>query len=372
MADGINVVAYVHANPVNLRDPFGTDGVGEMIDNIVKFIADNRALIMQLAIDLSGPLGSIIDLISAATGQDWAGWLAGGGNGEPEAMGWFDRAVAVGAAALTLAAGALTLIPKLKKIFAGIEELVDRARSGAGRAGGKMSPLPGGSCFLAATLVMVANDTLTAIEDIAVGDLVQCEIPAGMPDVSGAEFVKPVTATSKRLYEGVVITIVVEGGGIQSKISGTPQHQFWCVNRHEWVPLGALEGGDLLDGIAGSVRVVRRDVEFTKTAVFNLTVEFAHSYRVSELGVLVHNDCTRRARMLEIMNDPDTPSHIRGWIQQEVNSGRRYLRSPPGYDLAHKHGRMARDGYTHQSSPSNFQTEELHDLQHHRSGGYRY
>lgn len=61
------------------------------------------------------------------------------------------------------------------------------------------------------------------------------------------------------------------------------------VGRHAWVPMGQVEVGERLDGSSGDVEVVGREVAFARVPVFNFGVEHAHGYRVTELGVLVHN-----------------------------------------------------------------------------------
>jgi RHS repeat-associated protein len=371
--DGLNVVAYVHANPVNLSDPYGTDGIGDVIQSIMDFINNNRELVAGLIMDLLGPLEGILDLISAATGKDITGWLRGGMKGDgPEAMGWWDRACAAASAAVTIAAGAAKLFPKLKSILQKIEDVVEKLKGAVATKAQDLAKCVGG-CFLAGTLVAMGNGSFVPIESVGSGQCVRCEVPGAMPGLLGVEQTQAVVDASVRVYEGPIITVVVVAcSGVQAEISGTPEHPFWCVSRHEWVPLGSLAVGDRLDGLNGDVGVVGRKVAFGRARVFNFTVEQAHSYRVSELGVLVHNsyDPTRVARLQEIMVDPDTPAHISGWLRQEFNRGG-HIRMPPGYDLAHKQGRMRRQGYTHQSSPSSMQTGELHDLQHHRPGGYR-
>jgi hypothetical protein len=84
---------------------------------------------------------------------------------------------------------------------------------------------------------------------------------------------------------------VIEGRGKTAKLVGTADHPIWCVSRQQWVALGSLKTGDRLDGLEGELEVIGREVVFGRVEVFNITVAHAHSYRVSELGVLVHNGC---------------------------------------------------------------------------------
>ena len=71
------------------------------------------------------------------------------------------------------------------------------------------------------------------------------------------------------------------------------------------------------------------------TLTYNLTVADFHTYFVGEDGVLVHNG--RGAAWRAIHESPNTAKWIKGWIQQELNSGRSYsrVRSPRSCDLGH-------------------------------------
>lgn len=88
--------------------------------------------------------------------------------------------------------------------------------------------------------------------------------------------------------------MVVARGDGRAKVSGAPERPFWVVSRHAWVPMGQVEIGDRLDGSSGDVEVVGREVAFAREPVFNFEVEHAHSYRLTELGVLVHNVCNKK------------------------------------------------------------------------------
>jgi len=59
----------------------------------------------------------------------------------------------------------------------------------------------------------------------------------------------------------------------------------------------------------------------------------------------------RKDFMLASLSDPNVAKHIKGWIQQEVNSvgNSGYWRSPPGYDVGHKTAGI--------DQPDNFQWE---------------
>ena len=80
-------------------------------------------------------------------------------------------------------------------------------------------------------------------------------------------------------------------------------------------------------------------------------------------------DCGRsgkQAKLRSLLDDPNTPKHVKGWIKQELNSifrkKRRTIRNPKGYELAHKRGMEAAKGFGYEHS--NLQLASLHKLQH--------
>jgi hypothetical protein len=306
MHDGVNVLAYVHANPVNLSDPFGTSGVGEMLDNIMDFINNNRDIIADLLVDLMGPLEGVLDLLSAATGKDITGWLKGGCSaGGPAGMGWWDRACAAAAAAVKIAAGGLRLISKLKDILNKMSELVDRARAAIAAGGRKALCKLTGTCFVAGTLVLMENGALVRIEDVPLHAEVACATPPALPGQSSRRASGTVTERFSDHYAGAVIKLQVQRGACLTTIQGTPDHPFWSVNRHEWAPMGTLVPGDLLEASDGVAQVLHREVEFGSAMVFNMRVDAVHSYRVSPLGVLVHNGCVVNENGVKVMVYPN-------------------------------------------------------------------
>ncbi|WET42268.1 RHS repeat-associated core domain-containing protein [Citrobacter enshiensis] len=74
----------------------------------------------------------------------------------------------------------------------------------------------------------------------------------------------------------------------------------------------------------------------------------------------------KQARLKELANDPKQPRHVRGWIQQELNSiarGKRTnIRNPPGYEMAHGRGYESSKGYSYKYSEP--QHTDLHRRQH--------
>ncbi|WP_344812262.1 polymorphic toxin type 8 domain-containing protein, partial [Chitinophaga oryziterrae] len=82
----------------------------------------------------------------------------------------------------------------------------------------------------------------------------------------------------------------------------------------------------------------------------------------------------KQQRLKELANDPNQSSANRGWLKNEMrhveNGNRQTLRLPGnsrnsktrGYELAHPHGKRAKDGNSYQDAK--LQTAELHKLEH--------
>jgi RHS repeat-associated protein len=78
--------------------------------------------------------------------------------------------------------------------------------------------------------------------------------------------------------------------GLNQPIGCTEQHPFWSVTRGEFVPANRLQVGELLLTDTGhTAQVVWIEARHTAQCVHNLEVGGPHVYRVSELGLLVHN-----------------------------------------------------------------------------------
>jgi len=74
------------------------------------------------------------------------------------------------------------------------------------------------------------------------------------------------------------------------KIVCTPEHPFYVDNN--WVEAKDLKEGDKLTIIDGSFSIITELKKYKKEVkTYNFEVAINHNYYVSELGVLVHNDC---------------------------------------------------------------------------------
>ena len=147
----------------------------------------------------------------------------------------------------------------------------------------KQDPVCGNSaCFVAGTKVKTVDDEKN-IEDIQIGDEVYaCDVETGEVDL------KKVKQTFvHEEYEIVHVTVK------QTTIDTTIEHPFY-VEGYGFKPAGELQPGDkvkLLDGTCATVEKIAIEYLEQPVYVYNFEVEDVHTYYVSNIGVLVHNDC---------------------------------------------------------------------------------
>ncbi|MFD9374178.1 ricin-type beta-trefoil lectin domain protein [Streptomyces sp. NPDC059999] len=146
--------------------------------------------------------------------------------------------------------------------------------------------------FAAGTLVLLADGSSKAIEELQPGDQVLATDPE-----TGETVAKDVTATiigegTKNLVE-ITVDTGTDASPDSDRITATDKHPFWVVDLAKWVDATDLQPGQWLRTSAGTVvqveAVNRRTV--LSTAVYNLTVSDLHTYYVlaGATPVLVHN-----------------------------------------------------------------------------------
>ena len=164
-------------------------------------------------------------------------------------------------------------------------------------------------------------------------------------------------------------------------IRTTGEHPFYIVGKG-WTDACLLQPGDLLcsrDGRAVPVQECCDTGEYE--TVYNCRVAEYHTYFVGDeswpFSIWAHNECGpgrlgKQERLRQLMDDPNTPRHIMGWLKQEANAiargQRKTMRLPPRMELAHRRGFEARKEYSYLYS--DLQEKFLHRLQH-KWEGYR-
>jgi hypothetical protein len=100
------------------------------------------------------------------------------------------------------------------------------------------------------------------------------------------------TSTVNHLHPQVIEHSLRNYDGRQETVRPTAPHKFYSESRGTWVSAVDLRRGERLRGVGGSVTVTGMAPVPGVHRVYNMSVETEHVYRVSHLGVLVHNpDC---------------------------------------------------------------------------------
>lgn len=185
-------------------------------------------------------------------------------------------------------------------IMAGGRGVVAATGGGKGKSGeGKVSPGEGAKvppcprCFAAGTLV-ATPDGDRAIETLKVGDLVWTK-----PEHGGKPFAAAITATHERddqpIYRLALESTRTDGAVRSETLLVTPSHPFYVPAKRDFVQMGELRQGDLLQSLADgegegtSTRVVSARLYKPVGKTFNLTVDVGHTFYVGDLRTWVHN-----------------------------------------------------------------------------------
>lgn len=254
MFGGTNLYAYVGNGPVGRLDPSGLDFIDDFLTH---------------ASNISAGFG---DTISGGLTAWIRGFTPGRKAVDEDSWGYFGGELAGHAWELAFAAASGK--PPGKGRLGG------KPRGGCGPGG---CGAGGRSCFVAGTKIQTASGE-KRIEDVRAGDTVVSLDPerAGTAGLQRQQ----VVTTFERVAP-VVLDIRVAG----ETITATPEHPFWVVERG-WTPAGLLLPGDRLLTSRGAVvrveSIARREGRFK---VYNFEVSGTHTYFVSALGILVHNQC---------------------------------------------------------------------------------
>lgn len=105
---------------------------------------------------------------------------------------------------------------------------------------------------------------------------------------SGHTVLGTITRYASHLHR---LTVSDEANGASTSIEVTGTHPIYSATRHEWVPAGELAPGEWLVSKDGRQQVTANHRLPGLQRVFNLEVQSAHRYFVSDARVLVHNAC---------------------------------------------------------------------------------
>ncbi|MGM9602721.1 MAG: polymorphic toxin-type HINT domain-containing protein [Faecousia sp.] len=184
----------------------------------------------------------------------------------------------------------------LDTVFAGNVEAYNTGRdivtiSTAGMlSAASVSP---GVCFVDGTAVLTDRGEVN-IKDIAPGDMVWA-----WNEETGEVALKEVIETYVN-QTGELVHIFVNG----EEIVCTPSHPFYSPVKG-WTDAVHLRAGDILVLVNGEyvvIEKVQHEILEEPIAVYNFQVEDFHTYYVSDVGVLVHNMCAKKADIKQVKN----------------------------------------------------------------------
>jgi RHS repeat-associated protein len=287
LAGGLNLYSYAGNNPILFNDPFGLS-IGTFLEGLAVGVLEGIASAIAAYFIIAG----LTALVGGTGGAALAAALAilavyGLYQIYEEAKAiaeiWDkcpdERDYRIGRL-IGQVVGALLGGKAMSRAGAG-------SGAGEGAAAGEGCPAckGGESCFVAGTLVKTANGE-KRIEEVQPGDVVISTDPERRDAAAGQLERQQVTRGFVRTAPEVLDIHIGK-----ETISATPEHPFWVIGAG-WTAAGELRRGSALltkDGVVIHVDYVdRRHGQFL---VYNFEVSNAHTYYVSNLGVLVHNQC---------------------------------------------------------------------------------
>lgn len=158
----------------------------------------------------------------------------------------------------------------------------DPTPGGDNCAGGSCM-IPGGSCFVAGTLVMTESGA-QPIETVREGDRV-----LSRDELTGAVDLQTVTRTFVTPDMPLVDVQIAAADGGDDRVTATPGHLFWTAD-HGWTRAEKLTPGEqLLDADGAPLTVVATSSLDHDDVVYNFEVRGTHTYFVGALATWVHN-----------------------------------------------------------------------------------
>ena len=283
--------SFVLNHPINYRDPDGRDpedsveredrdawawgivdafadlgqGIGNLIESPLETIAGIPEALWEhgeMVVDTYANIGNNLELVADSSGDEIAGAAT---------YATTTTLIDVG----TARAGSV--------VSRGLRSSSRVRPRGSSRTPSSSSPRRssnGPECFVAGTLIATQTG-LVSIEEIRVGDLVWA-----FDEVTGWVGLKEVRRTFSRTSTNL-IRVYVDDKAIET----TDEHPFW-IHGTGWVQAGMIEVGDTLKTYSNQIVYVSAIEKIAgKFKVYNLEVSQWHTFLVTELGLLVHNNC---------------------------------------------------------------------------------
>lgn len=169
--------------------------------------------------------------------------------------------------------------------------------------------LPSGcKCFLAGTLVLMADGTEERIDDLELGDKVLATDPES--GEQGPREVTSLIVTQDDKYFNELSIATEEG--IET-LTATHEHPFWSPSENDWIEARDLKRGTTLLTDDGQTVIVTGNRSYSKSATtYNLTIDDLHTYYVlaGQTPVLVHNSDGCSTHVTGKGDDPLVPELV--------------------------------------------------------------
>ncbi|WP_234437820.1 Hint domain-containing protein [Streptomyces sp. WM6368] len=172
-----------------------------------------------------------------------------------------------------------------------------------GRSNGAEGPVLGmgragaGNCFLAGTLVLMADGSHKKIEEVEVGDSVLAADP-----ISGETEARQVEKLIRSEGDRELNAISIATANGIDEITATSEHPFWSPSEKSWVNASDLRPGMTLATDKGTASLVTANRAFSdRVETYNFSVVDFHTYYVlaGTTAVLVHNSCREFSKSYE-------------------------------------------------------------------------
>jgi RHS repeat-associated protein len=150
--------------------------------------------------------------------------------------------------------------------------------------------------FVPGTLVLMADGSKRAIEQLRVGDQVEAEDPE-----KGVKKAEPVQNVIVGRGLKHLVKLSLDG----KVITTTYNHPFWVADERQFQWAADLSAGQhllLSDGRAPPLQATDRFDEVA--TVYNLSIKDIHTYFVGSAGMLVHNSCYKSFSEFKSANGP--------------------------------------------------------------------
>jgi hypothetical protein len=256
---------------------------------------------------LAGAAGGVLGRAATAVAPAVRNGLAGAAARAPAAV---QRARAAATQSARSAAGVRSVVSRGEATAASSEMRAAVGQAPSSLEGNASGRMVSAACFIAGTLILLADGTGKSIEDIAVGESV-----LAFNQETGRTESRTVSQIFVH-YDVPTYELTIDGS---ATVTTTQYHPFWVEGRG-WTSAGDLIAGEHLVQPDGSTVAISSVVPTgERETVYNFEVEGLRTYYVAvgDQWVLVHNTCDADAEGLEHV----VARHTRGGAQNDAMSG---------------------------------------------------